>query len=424
MKRFFIKTLADLRFAILLLLLIAIFSIFGTIIEQDQTIEQYQNNYPITNTISGFLNWKVIIQLGLDHVYKTWWFISLLIIFSLSLLSCTFLQQLPSLKIAKRCQFFKTQKQFKKLKNFYLLEKDTFSYLIYLFNKNNYSIFQQQNLIYCYKGLIGRLAPIIVHISMILILLGAVIGAIGGFTGQEIIPKHETFNIQNIINKGSLTTIPKINTRVNDFWITYNQQTTIDQFYSNISFLNNFGKEINNQTISVNHPAKYKGTTYYQTDWNLIGLRVKLNNNEIIQYPLISPFTAAEKIWVSWIPFNDELDDGITVVINNLQGYISLYDKTGKFISNLELNETIQLTKEITLIDIMSSTGLQIKTDPGIYIIYTGFGLLMISTLISYQTYSQLWILKNNGKIYLGGNTTRAKYEFEIEFQKLINQTK
>ena len=45
---------------------------------------------------------------------------------------------------------------------------------------------------------------------MILILLGAVLGAIGGFNGQEIIPKSETFTIQNIINKGVFTNIPKI----------------------------------------------------------------------------------------------------------------------------------------------------------------------------------------------------------------------
>ena len=44
MKRFIVKSLADLRFAIFLLLLIASFSIIGTIIEQDQILEYYQNN--------------------------------------------------------------------------------------------------------------------------------------------------------------------------------------------------------------------------------------------------------------------------------------------------------------------------------------------------------------------------------------------
>ena len=92
MKKVFLKYLADLRFAIFLLLIIAIFSIIGTVIQQDQTLEQYQIDYPITRTLFGFLNWKFIVKYGLDHVYKTWWFIGLLVIFSVSLLSCTFLQ--------------------------------------------------------------------------------------------------------------------------------------------------------------------------------------------------------------------------------------------------------------------------------------------------------------------------------------------
>ena len=70
--------------------------------------------------------------------------------------------------------------------------------------------------------------------------------------------------------------------------------------------------------------------------------------------------------------------------------------------------------------DILSSTGLQIKSDPGILLIYSGFLFLMISTLISYITYSQIWIVKDKKKIFIGGNTTRATFDFELEFLKLV----
>ena len=72
------------------------------------------------------------------------------------------------------------------------------------------------------------------------------------------------------------------------------------------------------------------------------------------------------------------------------------------------------------MVDIISSTGLQVKTDPGIPIIYIGFLFLMVSTLISYITYSQIWIVQSNQKTFIGGNTTRAKFDFEVEFFKLI----
>ena len=104
MKQRFFRSIADLRFAITILLIIASFSIIGTVIEQDQSIETYKLNYPITNQVFGFLSWDIILKLGLDHIYKTWWFIACIILFGVSLLTCTVLQQLPSLKISRRCQ--------------------------------------------------------------------------------------------------------------------------------------------------------------------------------------------------------------------------------------------------------------------------------------------------------------------------------
>lgn len=420
MKQNLLKSIADLRFAIGILLIIACSSIIGTIIEQDQSIETYKLNYPLTDPVLGFLSWNIILKFGLDHVYKTWWFISFIIIFSISLLTCTILQQIPSLKIARRCQFFRTTKQFSRLKTTKNLSHLNLNQLIFRIKNKQYSIFQQKNILYCYKGLLGRIAPLIVHFSMISILLGAVLGSLGGFKAQEIVPRTETFHIQNILNNGQFTLIPKTSARINDFWITYTNKRTINQFYSHISILNNEGNEIQQETIYVNSPAKYNGITYYQTDWNVIGLRIKGKNQLLTQYPLTSILNDKDKTWLSWVPIDSNLNEGVTVLINNLQGYCSVYNKFGEFVGNLELNESIQVNSFLTLIDIISSTGLQIKSDPGIPIIYGGFVLLMISTLISYITYSQIWIMKDERKLYIGGNTTRATFDFEQEFFKII----
>ena len=420
MKQNVFKSIADLRFAIFILLMIAALSVIGTVIEQDQSIETYKLNYPLTNRVFGFLSWDIILRFGFDHVYKTWWFISLILLFGLSLLTCTLLQQFPSLKIARRCQFFRTTQQFCRLNISTNLQHLSFSQLLFKIKENNYSIFQQKNIIYCYKGLIGRIAPIIVHFSMILILIGAIVGSISGFKAQEIIPKTETFHIQNVLNNGQLTLIPKVSIRINDFWITYTKQTTITQFYSDLSILNVDGNEIERKTIFVNSPAKYNGIDYYQTDWNIIGLRIRNNDSSIFQYPFITLPDSKEKLWLTWLSTNYQLNDGLTVLINNLQGYCSVYNETGKFIGNLELNESLKIENSITLIDILSSTGLQIKTDPGIPLIYTGFFFLMVSTLISYITYSQIWVIKEKKKMFIGGNTSRATFEFEIEFFKLL----
>ena len=420
MKQKVFRLLADLRFAIFILLLISFCSIAGTVIEQDQPIEIYKMNYPLTNPVFGFLSWDRILQFGLDHVYKTWWFLTLILLFGCSLTLCSFLQQLPSVKIARRCQFFRTTSSFYRLKVSTVLNNFSFNKIIARIKNEKYSVFQQRNIIYCYKGLIGRIAPIIVHFSMILILLGTIVGSLFGFKAQEIVPKTENFHIQNILNNGPSTIIPKTSARVNDFWITYTKTKTISQFYSDISILNQHGNEIKRKTIAVNYPLVSNGVYYYQTDWNLLGLRFQTSAKQILEYPLINVFGNQDKVWLTWIGNNKITQAGVIAIISNLEGYCSIYDNTGQFLGNLELNESINFKQPLTLLEIISSTGLQIKTDPGIPIIYLGFLFLMVSSLISYITYSQIWMVQKNGQIFIGGNTNRAVFDFELEFLKFV----
>lgn len=420
MKQKIFRVVADLRFSIFILLLISFFSIIGTIIEQEQSIETYKINYPLTNPVFGFLTWDRILTFGLDQVYKTWWFFSLIFLFGLSLISCTFLQQLPSLKIARRCQFFRKPGQFYRLKIFTTLTNFSFNKILLRIKSDQYSIFQQKNIVYCYKGLIGRIAPILVHFSMILILLGTIIGSLFGFKAQEIVPKTENFHIQNILSNGQMSIIPKTSTRINDFWITYTKNRTISQFYSDISILDSQGNETKRKTISVNDPLIHENVYYYQTDWNLTALRFQDSTNEIIEYPLLNILNIPNKIWLTWISTNKSLNEGLIALIDNLEGYCSIYDESGAFLGNIELNETMNFQQPLIFLEIISSTGLQIKNDPGIPIIYIGFFFLMLSTLLSYITYSQIWIIQKNQKLFIGGTTNRALFNFELEFLKFI----
>jgi cytochrome c biogenesis protein len=420
MKQKIFRFVADLRVSIFILLFISFFSIIGTVIEQDQSIETYKTNYPFTNPVFGFLTWDLILKFGLDHVYQTWWFFTLIFLFGLSLISCTFLQQLPSLKIARRCQFFRTTGQFYRLKISTILTNFSFNKILSRIQEKEYSIFQQKNIFYCYKGLIGRIAPILVHFSMILVLLGTIIGSLFGFKAQEIVPKTESFHIQNILNNGQFTIIPNTSARINDFWITYTKNRTISQFYSDISILSNQGNEVERKTIAVNYPLIHNGVYYYQTDWNLIGLRFQNFTHKTIEYPLINVFNNQSKIWLTWIASNNSLTEGAIAIIDNLEGYCSIYNEKGKFLGNIELNESGKLNEPMILSEVISSTGLQIKTDPGIPIIYLGFFFLMVSTLISYITYSQIWIVQKNEKLFIGGTTNRALFDFELEFFQFI----
>ena len=181
-----LKYFANLNFAIFLLLLIAVVSIIGSVVEQDQTLLFYENSYnQLILTIIPLS--QIILFLGFDHIFKTWWFNLLLLIFGVSLLSCSFLQQLPAFSFSKYCYFYSNPSQFYR----YPIKTKLINVASGILTskiKKKYIFFQQKNMFYAYRGLIGRVAPIVVHLSMNLILLGSILGAFTGFNAQEVVP--------------------------------------------------------------------------------------------------------------------------------------------------------------------------------------------------------------------------------------------
>ncbi|MDJ0587771.1 cytochrome c biogenesis protein, partial [Microcystis sp. M49636_WE2] len=289
--RKFIQTIADLRLAIILLLLIAIFSISGTVIEQGQSLSFYQVNYPEKPALFGFLTWKVLLLLGLNHVYSTWWYLSLLILFGSSLTACTFRRQLPALKAARKWQFYQQSRQFQKLALSAELETGSLESLTPLLEKKGYKVFLENNSLYARKGLIGKIGPIIVHAAMLIILAGSIWGALTGFFAQEMVASGDSFQVKNIIEAGPLSknSLPKDwGIKVNRFWIDYSPKGDIEQFYSDLSVIDNQGEEIDRKTIQVNQPLHHKGVTFYQTSWGIAGVKVQVNNSPILQLPMAS----------------------------------------------------------------------------------------------------------------------------------------
>jgi cytochrome c biogenesis protein len=412
------KIFNDFYFALSILALIAILSSFGSFIEQDEPISFYQENYPLNKPIYGFITYQLLLGFGLDHVYTTWWFLGLLLILGISLVSCSITRQFPLLDNSKE-YFFKKQKTsflnlpFSiKIKNFFYL-KET---IILKLQSLNFYIYQKGNLIYGYKGLIGRISPILVHLSLIIVLGGSALGAFKNFKAQEVLPKGEIFHIQNPIKIGWLTPLPTVTTRVNDFWVEY-KNNKIRQFYSNLSILDSYGTEIKNQTISVNNPLRYKQIDFYQSDWNLIGIRVKfLNQNKTYEFPVF-PLQKSSKSWITWIK---EGTVNRTIVFDQLQNTFLIYDETGKFLNLKNIGEEIE--NQWMISDLLPSTGLLIKYDPSIPLIYLGFGLLMITAILSYLPYTQFWIFEEFNNIWIGTSTNRGKIQLEIQFENLIRE--
>ena len=418
--------LADLRLAIVLLLAIAVFSISGTVIEQGQTLEFYQTNYPADPALFGFLSWKVILISGLDHVYRTWWLLALLIVFGASLTACTFTRQFPALGATQRWKYYSQPRQFQKLALSAELSETDLTALAERLSQKRYRVFQEGTQLYGRKGIVGRIGPIIVHASMLLILAGAILGAMTGFFAQELVPSGETFQIRNIFDAGpwAKAQIPKDwSVRVNRFWIDYTPEGNIDQFYSDLSVLNQGGNEVDRKTIHVNEPLRHKGVTFYQADWGIAAVQVKLNNSPVLQLPMKLLENNGPRFWGTWLPTRPDMSEGVTLLASDLQGTVLIYDNAGQLVATVRRGMATEVNGvSLSLVDVVGSTGLQIKADPGIPLVYAGFGLLMLGVMMSYVSHSQVWALADQSTVYVGGRTNRAQVAFERELLAVLEE--
>ena len=411
--RFIIRWLSNIKVAIFLLAILILCSLIGSIVEQtDKPINQVlekTGDFSLSN-ISTFFRFS--------NVFNNGWFFGLNLLLGLSLISCTFTQQLPSFDFCRSLNFLKKFLETEKFDGSLVFPTNWFPFIISRMSTKNYLLFQKSRAIYATKGLIGRLGPVFVHLSLILILLASFISALGGLLAQEFVPKGEIAYLQNFPSDHLIDNLPIYPIRVNDFWVSH-INGLIHQFYTNISSLNDYGKESTSFTISVNHPFYQQQVIWYQTDWDIIGLKCKLNDL-IYQIPVTSISTAGKRLWISWLPFSEI---GSTLFFETLRGDFILPSLNLNESIYAEIGQNIQIINLVntTILDILTCTGLQVRGDPGEVFLSLGFGSLILSTFISYISYSRIWIIKRLDSIQIGGLTNRAKLRFDYHLLNLFD---
>ncbi len=77
---------------------------------------------------------------------------------------------------------------------------------------------------------------------------------------------------------------------------------------------------------------------------------------------------------------------------------------------------------QLTIDAVIGSTGLEIKADPGVPWVYAGFAGLMVTTVVSYISHSQVWALQQEGSVYVAGKSNRAKVGFSKELGEALDR--
>ena len=264
-----------------------------------------------------------------------------------------------------------------------------------------------------------------VHVSIIILLIGSTFSSFIGYTAQEIAPRGEFFHIQNLTKLGNISYITqKFPCRINNFWITYTKDLKIDQFYSDLSLFDQKGNELKRKTIFVNEPFEFKQLVFYQTDWDILGLKLRLNDQKMLQLPLKKITKGGNRFWLGTLNL-DNITTNLTVVVKDLNDKVYFYDSKGRLVQESYVGGFVKMDKNlrIQISDILTSTGLQIKSDPGLSIVYFSFLLLIVSIYVSFFTYSQIWLIELSKNIKIGGNSNRSVLFFQENFRKLIKKS-
>ena len=439
-----LKSLSSLPLAIGELLIIAGFSALGTVIEQNKSYSWYVENYPTENPTLGFLDFPVILDFGLDHIYTTWYFLGLLGLLGASLTACTVTRQWPVWKVAAKWKFLDRRAALLAMDESESVPRARLDDFSELLAERGYQVFLKGEKMYAFKGLIGRLAPIGVHAALLFTLGGAAYSGLGGLSGSVMVPDGSSFDIASGLSRGSLLSsmpsVAKSTVQVNDFTIEYLPSGAVSQFYSDLSVVDPKGKEMSRKTISVNVPLRVGGVTMYQTDWALSSMQVTVEtpspaDDDVSggsKQTYVLPMASLEgkagfegRIWGTFLPLDFEGDQnrGISLVARDFQS-VAVYDSSGGFIGvrRPESKKPIVVDGlKIVVGDVKGSTGLELKTDPGVPLVYAGFAGLMVTSFLSLLSHSQIWAIQEETAIVVGGKTNRAKEEFRTELDEVLN---
>jgi cytochrome c biogenesis protein len=320
--------------------------------------------------------------------------------------------------------------------------------------------------LYAFKGLAGKLGPIAVHASLLLTLAGTAVGALGGCRGQALAPVGTAFPPAAVLAPASPLARPPPGARgtllrVDGFDVLYRDDGSVSQFVSDLSIIDDEGgggsgdadRVLASGRISVNVPLRYRGLTVYQADYGIAALTVTAPASPLSPAgggPFKLP--AAElsggaagvsgRAWATFLPLPDSAAGGgsgggggaapptpapsttprgVTLLARDFQTVV-LYSADGSFAGVRRPGSGKPITvdgMEIVVGDVVGSTGLELKADPGVPTVYAGFAGLMVSTLVSYLSHSQVWAVEDaaTGRLAVGGRTNRAALGFKEELE-------
>ena len=415
-----IAWLSDLRVAIVLLFLIALSSAVGTAIPQGDAPRSYVEAYA-TRPWLGLLNGEQVLQLQLDHVYSSVWFLSLLAWLGLALILCSWRRQWPALQAARRWVDYSNPRQLSKLAIAESLPCTDSNSALQAFSavlsQQGWRLERKDNRFAARKGTAGRVGPLLVHTGLILLMLGAVWGVLAGNRLERFLAPGRTLDLLSRDGDSQVSIL------LEAFQVDRDPAGRAEQFRSQLHLEEN-GNSLDRE-ISVNHPLRHRGITIYQADWSLAAITLQIGRSPQLQLALRSFPELGEQVWGLVLPTRPDGSEPVFLSVENEQGPINIFDTDGTLLTLLRPGGPAVDVKGLPMRvnSVLPASGLLLKRDPGVPLVYLGFAVMLIGGGLSLIATRQLWAIASEGQLHVGGLCNRNLTAFSKELPSLLRQT-
>ena len=286
------------------------------------------------------------------------------------------------------------------------------------------------------RGRFRPLGPYLIHVALLLILAGGLIGKFWGVDGQLSLDQGEVADAFQLSPRAEQPLHFQV--RLDNFQVTYYEPGSIPkEFRSDLTFMKD-GREVSRATCRVNEPVSFGGLTFYQSSYGAqatgsIRLKVQLaDRHQSIEAPFRRPV---------------DLPGGQGQVIpmrvdGNFQGYgpavlLAFSPGSGQPQAFWVLQDHPELGEQpgpyrfsAESIPFGYYSVFQVKHDPGVWWVYSGFLLFLPGIYLAFLRPVERWALvltktpqgKWQGRLL--GASPRHREEFAARQERLLMELK
>ena len=433
------KFFTSIKLTVAILLTLAATSIVGTLIPQNEDPAAYVQAY-------GEFAFRFLSTLGIFDMYHSWWFQSLLLLLTANIVVCS----IDRLSATRKILFVKKPSfraaKFRDLKNRETFDDDRSSdqltklYLPYFKRGFRHSHLENTDkgfYIFGEKGRWTRFGVYTVHLSVILLLIGGLIGSIFGFDGFVNIPEGDAVTSIQLGNNGK--TLPlDFELRCDDFKVSFYDSGMPKEYRSSLTILEQ-GQAVLTKEIIVNDPLRYKGVSMYQSSYGSMPPNKAILNftskktgmiynqeigiGEIIELPekmgtfVLNDFDSSASFR------GQNIGDALRGTLTSATGQPTEILLPLRFPSFDKMRRG-ELTIAVAELQQRFYTGLQVTSDPGVWLVYMGFIVMILGCYITFFMSHQQFCVEvqeksNYCRVIVSGKANKNKLGVQGKVKKI-----